>query len=55
LRYAFKGLLATPNIGRSTADAVKGDKAGMSVDTLASLTDLTPEQVIAILKENKIV
>jgi predicted transposase/invertase (TIGR01784 family) len=32
---------------------VKGDKAGMSVDTLASLTDLTPEQVTAILKEKE--
>jgi hypothetical protein len=30
---------------------VKGHKAEMSVDNLSSITDLTPDQVTAILKE----
>jgi hypothetical protein len=34
---------------------VKGNKAGMSVDSLATLTDLTPGQVTAILKEHGLI
>jgi predicted transposase/invertase (TIGR01784 family) len=34
---------------------VKGHKAGMSVDSLAAITDLSPDQVTAILKEQGII
>ncbi|GHT23896.1 hypothetical protein FACS189430_07910 [Bacteroidia bacterium] len=49
-----EGLNEGVNIGKweqAVKVILKGNKAGMSVDALAALTDLSPEQVTAILKE----
>jgi predicted transposase/invertase (TIGR01784 family) len=47
--------IATGEWNKAVKVIVKGRQAGMSVDDLAALTDLSPEQVIDILKEQGLI